>query len=391
MFRNDNTRIGFSIGLTLGLVLLLAAVACGESTPPPTATPLPPIAAAAAPTATPPQPVAAIVTPSATPTSTATPLPPVAPTATPTLEPSPTKVVAPALPTPDAAPTSTPLAAQTAPTPTPSATPVPTSTPTPTPAPTPTPGPPGCAEDPGPNWWIPGPQSVPIPSYIAYLSPSLESLILESDFVVRASLASVSTRTVSLEQDFFWIDDSAMLPGQIHAPLCAATLELHFEIVEYLKGTGPTDVTVEVPMRHSYLDEDRLLRYLHLEEEALLNAAEWWSRRSSVWDDGLAVLFLKRDEYDEVDLTFTERSWGYDHYYLGGPQEYERSWLPSVGEDFVPPPATFGNLGWLGQEHGDEAPLTGDGSAPRYVSESGPSREGPTPVVGSVRLGNIPL
>ena len=156
---------------------------------------------------------------------------------------------------------------------------------------------------------------VPIPSYIAYLSPSLESLILESDFVVRASLASVSTKTVSLEQDFFWIDDSAMLPGQIHAPLCAATLELHFEIVEYLKGTGPTDVTVEVPMRHSYLDEDRLLRYLHLEEEALLNAAEWWSRRSS-WDDGLAVLFLKRDEYDEVDLTFTERSWGYDHYYL---------------------------------------------------------------------------
>ena len=225
---------------------------------------------------------------------------------------------------------------------------------------------------------------MPIPSYIAYLSPSLESLILESDFVVRASLASVSTKTVSLEQDFFWIDDSAMLPGQIHAPLCAATLELHFEIVEYLKGTGPTDVTVEVPMRHSYLDDDRLLRYLHLEEEALLNAAEWWSRRSSVWDDGLAVLFLKRDEYDEVDLTFTERSWGYDHYYLGGPQEYERSWLPSVGEDFVPPPATFGNLGWLGQDHGDEAPLTGDGSAPRYVSESGPSREGPTPVVISL-------
>ncbi len=137
-------------------------------------------------------------------------------------------------------------------------------------------------------------------------------------------------------------------------------------------------------MRHSYLDEDRLLRYLHLEEEALLNAAEWWSRRSSVWDHGLAVLFLKRDEYDEVDLTFAERGWGYDHYYLGGPQEYERSWLPSVGEDFVPPPVTFGNLGWLGQDHGDEAPLTGDGSAPRFVSVSGPSREGPTPVVISL-------
>ena len=317
MFHNDNTRISFSIGLTLGLVLLLAAVACGESTPTPTATPLPPIAATAAPTATAPPPVAATVTPSATPTSTATPLPPVAPTATPTLEPSPTQAVASALPTPDAAPTSTPLAAQTAP------------TPTPTPAPTPTPGPPGCAEDPGPNWWIPGPQSVPIPSYIAYLSPSLESLILESEIVVRASLASVSTRTVSLEQDYSWVDDSAMLPGQTPAPLCAATLELHFEIVEYLKGTGPARVTVEVPMSRTYLDNDRLLRYLHLEEEALLNAAEWWSRRSSVWDDGLAVLFLKRDEYDEVDLTFTERSWGYDHYYLGGPQEYERSWLPS--------------------------------------------------------------
>ena len=190
MFHNSKGRIISSIGLTLGLVLLLAAAACGESTPTPTATPLPPIAAAvtlaatplppiaaaAAPTATPPQPVAATATPSATPTSTATPLPPVAPTATPTLEPSPTQAVASALPTPDQAPTSTPHVAQTAPTPTPSATPIPTSTPTPTPTATPSPS--GCAAEPGPNWWIPGPQSVPIPSYVAYLSPSLESLIL---------------------------------------------------------------------------------------------------------------------------------------------------------------------------------------------------------------------
>ena len=176
-----------------------------------------------------------------------------------------------------------------------------------------------------------------------------------------------------------------MLPGQIHAPLCAATLELHFEIVEYLKGTGPTrryrrgtDETL-VPGRTT----DSCATCIS-KRRLSINAAEWWSRRSSVWDDGLAVLFLKRDEYDEVDLTFTERSWGYDHYYLGGPQEYERSWLPSVGEDFVPPPVTFGRLWWLEQEHGDEAPLTGDGSAPRFVSVSGPSREGPAPVVISL-------
>ena len=189
---------------------------------------------------------------------------------------------------------------------------------------------------------------------------------------------------VSLDQDYSWVDDSAMLPGQTPAPLCAATLEVHFEIVEYLKGTGPAKVTVEVPMSRTYLDNDRLLRYLHLEEEARLNAAEWWSRRSSLWDDRLAVLFLRRDVYGELDLTFTERGWGYDPYYAGGPQEYERSWLPSVGENFVPPPVTFGRLWWLEQEHGDEAPLTGDGSAPRFVSVSGPSREGPTPVVISL-------
>ena len=225
---------------------------------------------------------------------------------------------------------------------------------------------------------------MPHSHYVTYESPSLESLIFESVFVVRASLVSVSTKTVSRERNYWWIDESAMLPGQVHAPLCWATFKIHFEIAEYLKGTGPTEVTVEVPMSHWYIDDDRLLRYLHLEEEARQNAADWWSRRSPLWDDGLAVLFLKRDIYGELDLTFTHMGWGYDDYYRGGPQDYERSWLSSVGDDFVPPPATFGRLWWLEQEHGDNVPLTGDGSAPRYVSESGPSREGPTPVVISL-------
>ena len=114
-------------------------------------------------------------------------------------------------------------------------------------------------------------------------------------------------------------------------PLCVATLELHFEVVEYLKGTGPAELTVEIPMSDTYLDDDRLLRLFHLEEEARLNAAEWWSWRSPLWDDRLAVLFLKRDEHEEVNLTFTDRGWGYGRYYVESPQEYERSWLPSVG------------------------------------------------------------
>ena len=345
MFHNSKRRISYSIGLTLGLVLLLAVVACGESTPPPTATPLSPIAALATPT-----PYAA----------------------------------------PSAPPTATPTAAQAptvAATVTPRATPLPPMAPTATPTPTttPMPGPSGCPEEPGPNWWIPEPRPVPAVSRLPYKTPSLESLIFESEFVVRASLASVSTRTASIDLHDIWIPGYTMLPDQkTPAPLCVATLELHFEVVEYLKGTGPAELTVEIPMSDTYLDDDRLLRLFHLEEEARLNAAEWWSWRSPLWDDRLAVLFLKRDEHEIVDLTFTDRGRGYGRYYVESPQEYERSWLPSVEEDFVPPPATFGRLWWLEQEYGDNVPLTGDGSAPRFVSESGPSREGPAPVVISL-------
>ena len=140
---------------------------------------------------------------------------------------------------------------------------------------------------------------------------------------------------------------------------------------------------MEIPLRADYL-ENRLVHYHRLEEEAQAAAAAWWSLRSPLSDDRKAVLFLKFNEGGEQFLSFTDRAWDAS-WSPEGPQAYERSWLPEVGQDFIPPPASYGETGELWERVDDnEVPLTGDGSAPRFLSASGPSREGPTPVVMSL-------
>ena len=62
-----------------------------------------------------------------------------------------------------------------------------------------------------------------------------------------------------------------------------ATLELRFEVDEYLMGTGPTELLVEIPLRTDYL-EGGLVHHYHLEEESEASAASWWSGRSPLWD-----------------------------------------------------------------------------------------------------------
>ena len=270
------------------------------------------------------------------------------------------------------------------PTPTPSPTPTaaltPTPSPTPTAVPTPTPSPAPCPTTPDPDWWIPEPHYPPIASYIAYKPPALEHLLYYSDIVVHASLASVSTRTASHPASSFFFDEADVPAGKTPAPICRATLELRFEVADYLKGTGATEVVAEVPLRADYL-KNGLVHYHRLEEEAQTAAAAWWSLRSPLSDDRKAVLFLKFNEGGEQFLSFTDRAWDAS-WSPEGPQAYERSWLPEVGQDFIPPPASYGETGELWERVDDnEVPLTGDGSAPRFLSASGPSREGPTPVV----------
>ena len=89
---------------------------------------------------------------------------------------------------------------------------------------------------------------------------------------------------------------------------------------------------------------------------------------------------MRKDE----TISFTDRGHGLGFSYEG-PEAYERSWLPEVDPDFIPPPATYGK-GRPPPESIDDkiVSLSGDGSAPRFLSASGPSREGLTPVVISL-------
>ena len=372
--------------LAVALACLLLA-ACGEDgpagpTPVPssTATPTPSPAATATPIPT----ATMVLIPTPTPTATVAPFPTPSPTTTaaPIPMPSPTPTPPPAVPTPTPSPTQ-PAVQTPTPTPTQPAVPTPTPSPTPTVVPTPTPSPVPCPATADPDWWIPEPHYPPIASYIAYKPPALEHLLYYSDIVVHASLASVSTRTASHPASSFFFDEADVPAGKTPAPICRATLELRFEVTDYLKGTGATEVVVEIPLRADYL-ENRLVHYHRLEEEAQAAAAAWWSLRSPLSDDRKAVLFLKFNEGGEQFLSFTDRAWDAS-WSPEGPQAYERSWLPEVGQDFIPPPASYGETGELWERVDDnEVPLTGDGSAPRFLSASGLSREGPTPVIISL-------
>lgn len=244
--------------------------------------------------------------------------------------------------------------------------------------PTPTPSPVPCPATADPDWWIPEPYYPPIALTIPYKPPALEHLLYYSNIVVHASLASVSTRTASHPAG-----KTPAPAGKTSAPTCRATLELRFEVAEYLKGAGPTEVLVMIPFEASYL-KDGLVHSYRLEEETQAAAAAWWSARNPLWDDRKAVLFLKFDQGNEQTLSFTDRAWD-GRWYSEGPQVYERSWLPEVQGDFVPPPARYGKTGvFLERDDDNDAPLSGDGNAPRFLSASGPSREGPTPVVISL-------
>ncbi|MDE2717541.1 MAG: hypothetical protein OXI33_11065 [Chloroflexota bacterium] len=217
-----------------------------------------------------------------------------------------------------------------------------------------------------------------------YTHPALEYLLYYSDIVVHASLASVSIRTTSLPSPKSRFSEAEIPPGKTPAPACTATLDLRFDIDEYLMGTGPTEVLVEIPLMRTIYLKDGLMHFLHLKQETEADAVTWWSTRSPLWDTRKAVLFLKYDEDDEKTLFFTDRGFA-PHSFVDRPESYERSWLPEVGDEFLPPPAVYGNYEPSFERNGNNTvPLTGDGSAPRFVSSSELSREGPTPVVISL-------
>ena len=177
-------------------------------------------------------------------------------------------------------------------------TPVPTATLAQTPALSQTP----CPSELNPDWWIPESFRPGTPGLLTYCTPSLEHLIYYSDIVVHASLTSVVTRTERFPLPDYIVEYAEIPPGKVPAQGCRAVMELRFAVTEYLKGTGSEDILVHIPLNITYLI-DGLLHFYYLEEEAQARVAESWSKRSPLWDDRKAVLFLKFDENDDQMLS----------------------------------------------------------------------------------------
>ena len=103
------------------------------------------------------------------------------------------------------------------------------------------------------------------------VSPSLEEQIFDSDVIVRASMASASTGTESVPSD----------PGV--APTYRPVQSLRFTVHEYLRGSGPTQISVVVRDENTYATD----------AEAQSRAQEQLQWRTTTWDDRQGVLFLR--------------------------------------------------------------------------------------------------
>lgn len=240
-----------------------------------------------------------------------------------------------------------------------------TATPIAAPTVTPPAGQAGCPSELDPDRLVPDPLPMPDHYHVEpYVPPLLESLVFHSDVIVHASLRSVTTRTtLDHEYNYFGIS-----PDESPVPPCSASIMLLFGIEEYLKGTGPSEILVEISLGGTYLTYTKR-HYRHLEEEARAYAEDWWSKRNSLWKEGAkAALFLEVSDDDEQIYAFTHKSYDEEYGILKSlsdqPRHYERSWLPEVDEGFSGPP--------------------GDGSAPQFLRSSGPSQEGPAPTVTSL-------
>ena len=178
---------------------------------------------------------------------------------------------------------------------------------------------------------MPAPTAVPllVPTRVAdevswhptwNFPPSLDEQIVTSQRIVRATLKSVVAGTRTRPSS----------PGV--APTYLAIHILTFQVHEYLKGSGPTELSVEVA---------GLARHLK-QANALLQATTTLAERDTTWDKREAILFLSQTESaaSAADLsvpstapyTFTtsnpyaESEWNYDI------DSLNRAWMPAAQE-----------------------------------------------------------
>ena len=137
----------------------------------------------------------------------------------------------------------------------------------------------------------------------------METIILDSDVIVRASFLGMSTSTAQFT--------STEYPGW------TPTLEFQFQVHEYLKGSGPNTITAITAEHLPHSDNPYTTQ---AEAEAAVSRFLEASYDSH-WENRQALLFLYNNAPD-LDLSAPDRFWiGGD--YMPWSREAKR-WLPAV-------------------------------------------------------------
>ena len=175
---------------------------------------------------------------------------------------------------------------------------------------------------------------------------SMKELILTSDTIIRGSLLSVTTTPDIVEAVSVWT---------LH-------LEFRFRALEYLKGSGPTEIVAIASGGH-----------YDTEAEARANLSFADRFRDRRWEDREAILFLRANWKNDPSFTPADR------FYMGGlalrdgedaytvSSRHSKKWLPAAqplgGRSTIPDSAKLFLL---------DAPATGtSGSGARSAAASG--------------------
>ena len=169
-------------------------------------------------------------------------------------------------------------------------------------------------------------------SGFSYVGPlSMDEMVAYAEVIVHAELESISAGTIRPNDRVvkYYREERGRT-----SPIFISSLEASFRVIEYMKGSGDSRITVVIPYganRQPYTTR----------EDAIGRAEEWKSGRSTRWDDRQVMLFLRKAEtataledwlvYPAGTYRFVGLEGGPVYpYHYSIDNEYTRVWLPSA-------------------------------------------------------------
>ncbi|MYB88442.1 MAG: hypothetical protein F4X93_00525, partial [Proteobacteria bacterium] len=159
----------------------------------------------------------------------------------------------------------------------------------------------------------------------------MDEMVAHAEVIVHAELESISAATIRPNDRVvkYYREERDRT-----SPIFISSLEASFRVIEYIKGSGDSRITVVIP----YGANKQLYT---TREDALGRAEEWRSDRSTRWDDRQAMLFLRKAEtatalenwlvYPAGTYRFVGLQAGQVYpYHYSIDNEYTRVWLPSA-------------------------------------------------------------